>query len=383
MNAQAEQIYTTSNDMYQIGGYVFQRATLRDDDTIKMILKTNEMDSWIKIATEHEPSYFNATNLFGSTEAILSRTKDTGEIVGMCSFTKMRTHYNGKPVDLGYLGELRVVPKFRNNLKIIRYGFESIKNISNLTNKIWFTSIAKENNVARRLLEANLKGMPRYRRIGELATLAFSVNRKKVKLQFESASKSDIPILVEFYNKYASEYQYSPELNTKWLSDLNGQNGISINDFYILKDGSDIQACFAIWDQRNIKQTVVRGYRFPLNLFRIPYNLFSSFFSQAKLPAVNNKVNYIFISFLTVSEHKINKSIEILDAALSEIKKRNAGIGMVGLSVNNPIYNKLIERQHHSYITCIEEVSFCNEGTPLDVNDSENFVPVQPEIAML
>ncbi|MGD8925652.1 MAG: hypothetical protein PVG20_02300, partial [Thioalkalispiraceae bacterium] len=74
------------------------------------------MDSWITLSQEHEPSYFESTHLFGNTETILAYKKEgkSTSNVGMCSSTAMPVHINGASATAGYLGELRVMPAYRN-----------------------------------------------------------------------------------------------------------------------------------------------------------------------------------------------------------------------------------------------------------------------------
>lgn len=379
--------YTTSTnlrkspDEYLAGGVIYRKANKDDDEIIKSILRQNEMESWVTLSTEHEPSYFASTDLFGKTETILAFRKDeTTSTVGMCSYMNMPTHVNGKQVHAGYLGELRVFPKFRNKLSIVRHGFKSLKILSEYQDDIpyWFTSLARENMVARRLLEANLKGMPVYRPRGDMVTMAFPVKSGKRSNILQRAQLSDVSALVKFYNQQASYYQYSPVLTGDWLRGLNGQNGLHLHDFWVLKDGDLICACFALWDQRKFKQTVVRGYHFPLNIIRQPYNLFASLSGRVALPAIGEQINYIFIAFLALDETVKTECKVILSSALDLVKTRNADMAMLGLSTQNPIVNELTPLPKQPYYTCIESVTWSTHSS-FDLDDRA----VQPEIAIL
>lgn len=378
--------YENKPDDYRAAGVVYRTATQNDDDILKSILRQNSMESWISLSTEHEPSYFASTDLFGHTEPIVAyKDKDTSSTVGMCSYAKMPVHINGKQVYASYLGDLRVLPAFRNKLSIIRNGFKSVKILSENRGEslYWFTSIATANTAARRLLEANLKGMPVYRPQGKLVTMALLAKSGKHSNMLQRAQFKDVPALVEFYNKRACCYQYSPVLTEDWLLSLNGQNGLCLQDFWILKDGVSIHACFALWDQRKFKQTVVRGYRFPLNIVRRPYNLFANLSGRVVLPAIGEQINYIFIAFLALDEPVTAECKAILDSALALIKTRNSDMAMLGLSTQNPILKELKSYPKQTYYTCIESVTWPDQPDVKQSDLDPDNRTVQPEIAIL
>ena len=367
--------------VYEAAGIVYKKASLSDDATLKSILRETAMDAWVTLSQEHEPSYFNSSYLFGHTETILAvRQYAECPVVGMCSSTAMPVHINGKPVTAGYLGELRVMPAYRNKPGVIRHGFKSVQLLNHACHELpyWFTSIAMQNSPARRLLEANLNGMPLYKPQGEMITYALSSKLGKHNLTLHAATPEDISGLVKFYNKTANLYQYSPVLSADWLEKLDGENGLKLDDFFLLKEQGQIRACFALWDQRAIKQTVVRGYRFPLGLLRKPYNLYAKLTRRVALPQINKQIDYIFIAFLAVEKKSADLFNDIIQTALYLIGKRKSQIGMLGLSADNPYSAILQTYPKQTYHTCIESVTWPKQAQP-----KWNNLPVQPEIAIL
>ena len=372
---------------YKAGNVVYRKAGLNDDESLKVLLREVSMDSWVRLSTEHEPSYFDSTELFGNTATIIASDDDLEQsIIGMCSSVSMPVYINGQATDAGYLGELRVRPEYRHKFSIIRNGFKSVQ-ILNEEHQLlpyWFTSIAKENTAARRLLEANLKDMPKYRpcgnngKSGELVTAAIRSKLGKRSELLEQAQESDIPALAGFYQRQNACYQYAPVISANWLRELNGHNGLSIHDFWLLKENGKIKAAFAIWDQRNIKQSVVRGYRFPLNVLRTPYNIYARVFGRVPLPAVGDQVNYIFIAFLSVSDDVEKHTKAILQSAISQVKTRKARLAMIGLSAKNPIFDIVEGFSPETYLTCVESVTW-----PAQTEQVLDERPVQPEIAIL
>jgi len=366
---------------------IYRIATPDDDETLRSILRQSPMTSWLSLSTEHEPSYFASSNLFGHRTTIVSHKNDiTRAIVGMCSYTNMATHINGSKDFACYLGELRVLPEFRHRPGIVKNGFRAVKNTAGaLIGKAhWFTSIASENLVARRLLEANLKGMPIYRPEGELITMALSTRTAQHRVHMLPAQQKDIPALADFYNHHARQYQYSPVVSEDWLRNLNGANGLHLHDFYLLKNKDSIQACFALWDQRSFKQTVVRSYQFPMNIMRFPYNLFSQLAGRVRLPGIGSRINYVFIAFLAVENDIQAKLPGIIATALGLAKLALAEVAMLGLSTSSPYLNLFDAFHKQTYRNCIESVSWPDQHPSPDRSElsSEHGI-IQPEIALL
>jgi hypothetical protein len=380
-------INTASSIEFRTNKLCYRIATSADDKTLRSILRQTPMTSWVSLSTEHEPSYFASTNIFGQRTTIICQTNDRfGTTVGMCSYTSFPVHINGNKKSACYLAELRVLPGFRHKSGIVKNGFRSVSKIAGtlVDGAHWFTSIASENKVARRLLEANLKGMPSYRPEGELVTIALSTRSAKQSVQMLQARKEDIPELVKFYNNQARQYQYSPVLSEDWLRNLGGDNGLRLQDFYLLKEKESVRACFAIWDQRDFKQAVVRGYRFPLNIMRLPYNLFAQLAGRVALPGIGSCINYVFIAFLAVTESAQPRIQEIIATALGLAKLAQAEVAMLGLSSRNPCLKSLDAFPKQTYESHIESVHLSSKQRIQDRAGlfSQQAI-IQPEIALL
>jgi len=366
--------------VYRAAGIVYRMATVDDNTVLQDILRNNAMESWVRLTMEHEPDYFAAGQLFGESHTLLAhRENQPNEIVGMCAWTLLPGHVNGKTTITGYLGELRVQPAFRHRLSVIRNGFRAVQQFSAAQSPpFWFTSIAGENLAAKRLLEAQLPGLPVYLPRGEMNTLAFPAYQCKSSSLWQAATTADIPALVEFYNAQQQQWQFAPQLTSAWLQQLDGSNGLQLQDFYLLKRDGRITACVALWDQRRFKQTVVRGYRFPLNLLRPIYNLYAGAAGRVSLPVAGKQIDYLFLAFLAVDESEQHLITNLIQEALSLVKQRNVALAMLGLAKDNPLLGKLIRQPHELYVTTIDSVDWPGEAAAALDNR-----PAQPEIALL
>jgi len=356
-------------------------ATIDDDLDLKKLLSQNPMDSWVNISLEREPSYFDGVSLMGDTYTLVSR--ENSNLVGMYSLTSMNVHMNGTSQRVSYLAELRVQKIFRHKIRLLKEGFDSIKKLlpKDSTKEFFFTSIATQNHKARRLLEANIKGMPRYEKQGQMSTLVFSNKISKNHNLFKKANSKDIDDIVSFYNKQASKYQFSPCLSKEWLKNLDGKKALTIDDFYIARDhNKELMACAALWDQRAFKQSVIKGYRSPLKYLRVIYNIYANFTKRVTLPKKDQRIESVFISFFAYNDH--NTAIKAL-YELSDLSKNINKVDscILGVSSQNTILG-LIKKEFKPsiYLTEIETVTLSSEDLATDMLDD---LIVQPEVALL
>jgi hypothetical protein len=361
-------------------GVTYQKAGPDDDRAIRDLLRSNDMDSWARMSIEREPSFFHGENLIGPSLAVIARKSDPPQqVVGMYAMAEQRTHVNGAPADTAYLAALRVDPEYRHKLRVLKNGFASARALTRIDGLTVFTSLASENLAARRLLEANLRGMPCYTPVGDVASMGFSTRQGKPGGLLQSAVPEDIPALVEFYNAAAASYQFTPVLSRQWLTHLTGSSGLRLGDFWLLKDGADVRGCIAIWDQRSFKQIVARGYRFPLNLLRGGYNLHARLTGRLVLPRPGKELEQVFLSFLTLDTQASNDAEEVIREALMIARRKGARVGTLGLSVQNPLVSCLRESLHASiYRTRIETIHWPDSVAPV----LDGRAP-QPEVGLL
>jgi len=366
---------------YRDKNLFYKIATKEDDDSLRELLSDNSMDSWVNLSLEKEPSYFNAQNLMGESYTMIATDKSINKKIGMYSCSYMQMHLNTKKREVAYFGELRVDKEHRNKIRVLKHGYKSLKTLlpNRATEPIYITSIASQNYKARRVLEAKLKEMPKYIPLAEMSTLVFSTSFKSKNIKLQQASKKDISRVVKFYNKCASSYQFSPHLDELWLSELSDAKGLNINDFYVLENANkEIEACFALWDQREFKQSVIKSYKKPLNAVRPLYNLFAKFTKRVELPRENTMIEQIYIAFLATS--KSEPYLELIQEAASIAKSKGAKACVLGLSSQHPNLKFLKNNlKANVYKTFIEMVSF---GDVSKIELNKNLL-IQPEVALL
>jgi hypothetical protein len=209
------------SEPFRVGALIFRQATGADESALQQLLKDNPMQGWVTLSLQRSPSYFASENLGGKSRTLIAYDRSCNDqVVGMYRVVFMKTHIGGKPTLSGYLGELRVNRRYRHRMRVLRYGFESIRPLNvpeSATTLNWFTSIAIDNDAARRLLESNNPKLPQYSPIGTLWTLAVSVRRGVTPRLLQPATESDITPICQLYNRAAAHYDFSPFLDPDWL----------------------------------------------------------------------------------------------------------------------------------------------------------------------
>jgi hypothetical protein len=340
-------------------------ATHAEDEVLRTLLRDNSMSSWVSLTMEREPVFFSRIHNPSLDFAVLA--KDAAKPVGMYTFSLINVYLNGAPLCIGYLGGLRVSRDYRHKLKILVDGYSSIKQLIPLANSsLWVTSIANDNFEARKLLEANVKGLPNYHFVGDLITCAISVDQGKSYGLWRVATQRDTPALLNFHNAQASKLNAAPQLTLELLKI------VGIENFLIYGD-EEIEACVALWNQASYKQVVVRGYKPIVKILRPLYNLYAWLSGRPRLPNIGSPLHQTYLAFAAFSDHLKNNIIKLLQDALARC---NTEIATIGLHASHSTLGLLSCLKPTTYPTRLYVVSYDD----MPILDGR---PIQPEIALL
>ena len=365
---------------YEYGPLVYQPADADDDADLKTLCRQNPMESWVRVSMEREPSFFAGDQLWSGSLPVIVRDRSRhAAAAGMWYAGVQPAFVNGREAQCAYLGGLRIAAEYRHKPRFLRAGFRSIRELwpaSLGTPEFWFTSIADENAPAKRLLEGGIRGLPRYRPAGSLHTLAIAARQGARQNLLRPATTADLPALQGFYNRQSQNHQFAPPLSEAWLARLAGT--LSVQNFLVLADGDEIHGCLALWDQRTFKQTVVQGYRFPLQYLRHPWNWLAYWRRTLPLPAAGRQLNSVFLAFFALDPAHAELAAAVIRDALS-FAGDDVVAGLLGLSAVNPLRRQIVESlRPQIYGTTIYALDWPDLATtPIDDR------PVQPEIAML
>jgi hypothetical protein len=325
----------------------FSVAAEEDDAEIRRLLRENPMPGQISLSLEREPNFFaDATAPSEINQTIVAR--DSGRLVCVGSCALRPRYLNGKPRMVGYLGGLRLDARSAGRFSILRRGYNFFRQLQQQAPAdFYFTSIAADNERARTFLERGLPGMPRYEFMCEFVTLMISTSACRHSRQMtRNVACPDSPNeMLDFLNERNSAYQFAPHWSAEELltfheppiqhaaptelgtgsgdigsyrhgaptelsTAVHGPNarpkrnepfqelGLHASNICVIRNGQQLEACGALWDQRPFKQVVVRGYSAVLAKVRPVLNNFSRLTRQPRLPAIGETLSIAFASHL-------------------------------------------------------------------------------------
>ncbi|GHS86355.1 hypothetical protein FACS189487_00470 [Campylobacterota bacterium] len=335
------------------------------------------------LSFEREPNYFAASNLCGEETSVIAETS-AGEAIGIYACTQFSLYLNGEVRPAIYLHNLRVDRRWRHRISLLRGGFESIpKLIAGFgESAVCFTSVGSGNQTARRLLEAGVRGLPRYEWQGDLITFALpcaSGGKGRSRVKLRRACDADIPALAAFHRQCAARWQFAPHLDE---SALRGGGGVRVEEFWLCEEEGAIRFCAALCDQSGCKQVVVRGYRQPLRGLRLLYNCWARLTGRVALPAIGERLSYLYMAFAAFDDDLLGRdralALECIEALLVCARGQGAQTVVLGLSADHPLQELIARRlRSESYRTRIQTVVWQGQDA-LHISGS-----VQPEAALL
>ncbi|HKS25049.1 MAG TPA: hypothetical protein VJZ76_19800 [Thermoanaerobaculia bacterium] len=316
----------------------FRVATPADDAVVRALLRETAMPSWADMAIEREPSSYDW--------AVVAEEND--DVIGVYIASVIPAHVDGNPQRLGYLGGLRVRPEHRRRIRHLREGYASVPALAQEKVPWWFTTIGADNEAARRLLEAGVRGLPQYHFRGEYVTFALPTSRGRRRGIWRRGAD------VALHNDLAAQFQCSPVLNDETVD--------RIGNFFICDGG-----VAALWDQRAFKRIVAARYRTP-SLIPL-YNAYAKLARRIPLPRQGQALDHTFIAFFAMR----TPSVEAIEDLLSHC---TTPIATIGMHAENPLREIVQRFKPMSTRSRVYAVAFDGSVPP-------NGRPAQPEAALL
>jgi hypothetical protein len=331
-----------------VGPIRYAVAGRADEAELRQLLRSNATEGWIRLAFAREPDAFAAAAIMGPLHGyIIARDLRSHEHIGMCEWSARECFIDGEPRLLAYLGALRVAPRYRHRLSILKGGFTAVHQLlhDERATPYALTAIAADNHAALRLLGANLAGLPSYRPLKSFSTFALRPRSTSVPPAIERARADDLPAIAACLDRSYRDYQFAPVWRARDLADPALCPGLKPEDFLVVRRGPDIAACVALWDQSAFKQTIVDGYAGRLSRLRPAINLAAPLLRTPRLPAAGEALQHVYLSHLTTADDDGNTFHALVDAALAEAHRRGHALALLGLATRHPLADWL--RRHY------------------------------------
>jgi hypothetical protein len=365
------------------GSFVFAVAGHADEPHIRRLLRDNALGGSIELALEREPDAL-ATD-FGLSRShafIIARDRTGGTAVGLCERSVREAFVDGEVRRLPYLGALRIAPGYRHRIGVLKGGFAAIRALLDDPADLPFalTSITADNLAARRLLCAGLPGLPTYRPVGELTTFALRTVARPSTPDIEPATVADLPAIAVLLQRVYRRYQFAPVWRASDLERLIATGGLRIDDFLIVRRGPGVRACLAVWDQRAVKQTVVRGYAPWLRRLRPLLNLAAPLTALPHLPPIGAALRQAYLSHVAVEDDDVHVFGTLLRAGLTQARRRGCALALIGLAADHPFAAAIAQHHGIRYRTLLHLVSW--PDAPACTDTQATRLP-HPEIAVM
>ena len=318
----------------------FELANPADEPALRRLLRETPFVGDVSVTMEREPCVHFANAIEGERSQILVARPAPGQpAIGMATRTLIDCYVNGAPKRIGYLSQLRILPTYQARPTMLKRGYATMRELhADGAAEFYVTTIIADNEPARRVLEAGLRGFPTYRYVGDMLTLLLSTaGRHPTAPQIESARAEDVSEIVQCLERYGARHQFAPQWTRECLLSPVRSRGLRVQDFLLARRGGRVVGCIACWDQREFKQTVVRGYAPRLAWARPVSNLLSPITGIPRLPAVGERVAFAYASHLAVDDDDPAIFSALLTEALRAAADRGLNHLSIGLAERNPL----------------------------------------------
>lgn len=306
----------------------FTLATLADDAAIRALLARNPVPGRMTLTYLREPDYFAGCATMGPFFQVLV-AKDGDRVVGLACRAVRDMFVNGTAIPVGYLGQLRIDASYRGRALVSR-GFRMLRELhEDARTPAYVTTIIEGSSEANGVLvDKPRRGMPRYRFIEDLHTLAFAARAERT-TQACRAMAHDRAELVAFINRFGATRQFFPRLDEADFGS-DALHSLAVEDFLIVRAGGEVVAACGLWDQSAFKQTVVTGYSRTMAAARPLYDVAARLRGRPPLPAVGSRLRTLHASFLSGDD--ADAIVALLRAAATEARRRDFDWVVAGLT---------------------------------------------------
>jgi hypothetical protein len=244
----------------------FSVAKRSDEAELRAFLRDHPTPGAVSLSFEREPDYFRGEGVAGADDVNIVARRE-GRIVCMGRCTRRELYIEGRRRCVGYLSALRLAPGTPGGPGVLRAGYRFFAEMEAARPAdFYFTSVATTNLRARRVLESGRIGLPVYRPLRELVTVASPVRRnaRRTSDADEVVSESE---LASCLDASARMHDLAMTWDERMWAQLR-EHGLESGDFVAVRRDGRLVAVAGLWKQSAWRQTVVRGYTGPLTWAR-------------------------------------------------------------------------------------------------------------------
>jgi hypothetical protein len=262
-------------------------AAPADEAELRALLRASVMPGRVRVALTREPDFFAGDGLAAADDVTLVARRN-GRVVGMGRCSVLTLLRNGAPARIGYLAALRITSGTRESARLLRGGYQLLARQCGESVEGFFTSIATDNDRARRVLEQGGRlGLPAYRPLCDLVTLVAPLDHRTRAPDVTPTPERE---LLDFLRRSSCRAHLTLAWSDSQWQAL-GEQGAAAREFSVVRRNGEIIAAAAVWDQRRFRQTVIDGYSGAMRILRPLLNGIQAARDLPGLPAPDTVLN--------------------------------------------------------------------------------------------
>lgn len=362
----------------------FELADERDEAGLRELARRIPLPGKVEVTLRREPDFFAGASVEGPFhQVIVVRDRSRHErIVAMASRSVRDRFVDGRPLPVGYLGSLRLLPEVRGGRILVR-GFRELRRLhEDVRAGFYLTTVTEENGAALDVLTHRRAGLPDYHFLGRYFTFVLPVSRNRRtgfqpvrnsgtgqvgNLSYDVAIRplfqTELPQLVEFLQRTGRDRAFFPIYGT---DDFDGPaatfRDLDTTQILTAWRGSKLVGTLALWDQSAFRQAVVERYSWPLNWLRSPYNFWNRWLGRPQFPLPGEPLPNITLALPLVADQNPETNQKTFGELLREARQLAAGGGQscltLGLFERDPLVPLARRLAVHSYVTRVYVVSW-------------------------
>ncbi|HEY1758527.1 MAG TPA: hypothetical protein VGG72_24365 [Bryobacteraceae bacterium] len=329
-------------------------ATPADDAAIRALLGREPMPGRVRIIYRREPEFrLGCEATADDCQVLVARQEGSTEVVGLACRSGRRVFINGQPQRIGYLGQLRVDPRFRGRW-LVSQGFRQMKALHDRDPVPgYLASIVGGNSEATGVLVRNRRRIfPEFRSVADYRTLAIDLHRAKpafhADVEISTPCAGERAEVAMFLQHNGPQRQFFPVWNEENLKRLSSF-GLAMEDLRIARRGGKIVGVAGLWDQSCYKQTTVHSYTGWLKAIAPLYNLGAPRFGRAPLPRAGETLRSAYASLICIANDEITVFRALLREIYNHARERRLSHLLVGLDARDPLLRAVREYVHVVY----------------------------------
>lgn len=342
----------------------FELARPGDDADLRRLVRESPVPGSVKVAYEREPSYFAATACHGPfCQVIVAREAGSDGVAGLAVRAVRMLYVGGTPEPVGYLGQLRVAPRYRGRW-LLSAGFSYLRRLhEDGRTPVYLTTLVEGNREARALLvERPRRGFPRYRPLGKLVTRAIPArDARPVALpgaRIEPAAAGQLPEVLEFLSVEGACRPLFPVFSEADLAGRGAYPGLVPGDVLVARREGSIRGVAGLWDPTAVRQAVVHGYSGLLAGARAAIGLLARLAGAPPLPAPGERLRFGFAAFPCVAGDDPALFASLLCGLRSRAAEKGLDWVTLGLLEGDPLLPAARHRFARSYRSALYTVAW-------------------------